>query len=91
MPNGTLWGWITGYNIKNKPPRPKSLIVLTLQNVMLTTTRREAPIYNPTPIQRKPRFAESMIPKKDILFDLWQIVRKVDQEIGQAMARSMVH
>lgn len=53
-------------------------------------TRRDIPVYNPTPIARQERTPTVGIPRKDILFDLWLIIRKIDQDIGKDLESSMI-
>lgn len=45
--------------------------------------------YMPTPIVRPPGNTGS-VPRKDILFDLWQIIQKMDQGIGCDLEQSMI-
>lgn len=47
------------------------------------------PPYVPTPINRTP-VTNGSIPRKDILFDLWQIIRKIDQTVGRDLENSMI-
>lgn len=55
----------------------------------LETTENQTPMYTSTPIPRNPRRTASMIPRKDILFDLWNM-RKIDQRIRNYLEYSMI-
>lgn len=48
-----------------------------------TPIKRDIPVYHPSPIVKPERSSVSGIPRKDILFDLWLIIRKIDQDIGK--------
>lgn len=54
-----------------------------------TGNQKEHPVYTPTPIVRPPSSGGS-VPRKDILFDMWQIIRKIDQVVGRDLEHSMI-
>lgn len=54
-----------------------------------STSKVKPPVYTPTPIVR-PQGSSGSVPRKDILFDMWQIIRKIDQGIGRDLEFSMI-
>lgn len=52
--------------------------------------RKDIPVYNPTPIVRPENTPAVGIPRKDILFDLWLIIKKIDQDVGKHLEASMI-
>lgn len=82
---------ITCYNSKAKPSVNFNLEANKIcEYVPESPIRRDIPVYNPSPIVKPERSSVSGIPRKDILFDLWLIIRKIDQDIGKDLEASMI-
>lgn len=46
--------------------------------------------HTPTQIPGNPRLTNSMIPKKEIMFHMWDMIRKIDQEVGRDLEYSLI-